>query len=181
MRQERGEATHYATASVLAAGMERLHTPLMKKSYRPNVAAILQNHDGLVLIGQRSDYRENWQFPQGGVDRSECLEDAVRREVLEEIALAPSFYEIIEQRGPYRYDFPKGKDARGFCGQEQTYFLCRLREKSLPVLDLHQSCGEFVALRWVAVKDFPVHLAPPMKQGVYREVLRDFFGISKSV
>lgn len=26
MRQERGEATHYATASVLAAGVERLHT-----------------------------------------------------------------------------------------------------------------------------------------------------------
>ena len=41
----------------------------MKKRYRPNVAAILQRPNGLVLIAQRSDYPESWQFPQGGVDR----------------------------------------------------------------------------------------------------------------
>jgi putative (di)nucleoside polyphosphate hydrolase len=36
--------------------------------YRPNVAAILQRADGRVLIGQRSDFPESWQLPQGGLD-----------------------------------------------------------------------------------------------------------------
>ncbi len=149
----------------------------MRKTYRRNVAAIVQSATGLLLIGQRSDFPECWQFPQGGADKNESLEDALRREVLEEIALPPDAYEIAAQRGPYRYDFPHGADRRGFHGQEQTYFLCRLKEKEIPEIDLRSSCGEFSAVRWVPVAGFPVHLAPPMKQAVYREVLRDFFGV----
>lgn len=147
------------------------------KRYRPNVAAIVQGAGGLLLIGQRSDYPESWQFPQGGIERGESAEEALRREVLEEAALDPGAYDIEEMRGPYRYDFPKGADRRGFCGQEQTYFLCRLRGERIPALDLGSTSGEFAAVRWVPLAGFPVHLAPPMKQGVYREVLRDFFGV----
>ena len=53
----------------------------MAKRYRPNVAAILQRGDGCVLIGQRADYPESWQFPQGGIDAGESPEDAARREI----------------------------------------------------------------------------------------------------
>ncbi len=148
----------------------------VSNAYRPNAAAILQNADGLVLIGQRSDWRDSWQFPQGGIDPGETDEDAVRREILEEVALAPDAYDITGRRGPYRYDYPLGRDKRGFRGQEQTYFLCAVRGTPPPAIDLRKSCGEFLAVRWVAVKDFPVDLAPSMKRAVYREVLRDFFG-----
>jgi hypothetical protein len=44
-----------------------------------------------------------------------------------------------------------------------------------PVPDLGGTCGEFSALRWVDAHDFPVHLAPKMKQEVYRAVLRQLF------
>lgn len=148
----------------------------MKKRYRPNVAAILQRHDGLVLIGQRSDHPESWQFPQGGIDRGESPEEAVRREILEEVAVPAEAYRITARSGPYRYDFPNGPDRRGFWGQEQHYFLCALREEPETTIDLGATCGEFVAVRWVPVEDFPVDLAPPMKQAVYREVLRRHFG-----
>lgn len=148
----------------------------MAKRYRPNVAAIIQSRSGLVLIGQRSDFPSSWQFPQGGVDAGESAEAAVRREILEEVALPPGLYDITAQRGPYRYDYLDGSSHRGFRGQEQTYFLCHIREEEIPAVDLRQSCGEFVAVRWVAAEDFPVHLAPPMKQAVYRRVLQDFFG-----
>lgn len=148
----------------------------MAKRYRPNVAAIIQSRSGLVLIGQRSDFPASWQFPQGGVDAGESAEIAVRREILEEVALPSGLYDITARRGPYCYDYPDGSRHPGFRGQEQTYFLCRLREEGFPAVDLRQSCGEFAAVRWVAVEDFPVHLAPPMKQAVYRRVLRDFFG-----
>ena len=151
----------------------------MPKRYRPNVAAILQRADGRVLIGQRSDYPESWQLPQGGIDRGESAEDALHREVLEEVGIGPDRYAITAQTGPHRYDFSFGEDRRGFGGQEQTYFLCRLNETSDAEIDLSATCGEFVAVRWVEVENFPVHLAPPMKQQVYRDVLEHLFAASE--
>lgn len=151
----------------------------MRNRYRPNAAAILQRADGRILIAQRSDFPECWQFPQGGIDKGESPADAVRREVQEETGLGPETYELVSQRGPYRYDFPGGPDRRGFCGQEQWYFHCRLHDWPSPPVDLAGTSGEFLDIRWVDLADFPVALAPPMKQGVYRQVLRDFFGWSE--
>lgn len=150
----------------------------MKKCYRPNVAAILQGPDGRVLIGQRSDYPASWQFPQGGVDEGESLEQAVRREVLEETGVRPEDYRIVDRTGTHRYDFPTGPDRRGFAGQEQTYFLCAINGAHPPPFDPGATCGEFLAVRWVEIGNFPLELAPPMKQAVYREVLHKLFGRS---
>jgi len=147
----------------------------VSKRYRPNVAAIIQRTDGRLLIGQRSDYPESWQFPQGGVDEGETAEHALRREVLEEVGIPSGDYTIAARSGPHRYDFPFGQDRRGFSGQEQIYFLCRLLPGCGERLDLTDTCGEFRAVKWVEPEEFPVHLAPPMKQEVYREVLGRIF------
>ena len=148
----------------------------MSKKYRLNVAAIIVRHDGYVLICRRSDYPESWQFPQGGLDKGEDPVEAVRREVGEEIALPPTAYEIVNSKGPYRYDFPEGVDRRGFHGQEQTYFLCRLKEGAEAEVKPDCGCGEFTEARWAETGSFPFGLVPPMKQAVYRQVMQDFFG-----
>ena len=57
--------------------------------YRPNVAAILLNMENYMLVAQRSGLRSAWQFPQGGVDPGEGLEEALFREVEEEIGIIP--------------------------------------------------------------------------------------------
>jgi putative (di)nucleoside polyphosphate hydrolase len=163
---------HRSLAAVLAAAQDG---GMMKKRYRPNVAAVLQRPDGFVLLGQRSDFPASWQFPQGGIDEGESPEDALCREVDEEVGIAADAYQVTARSGPHRYDFPAGPDRRGFDGQEQVYFLCSLKSATAPEPDLTGTCGEFSALRWVDVHDFPVHLAPPMKQEVYRTVLRQLF------
>lgn len=163
-------------ASLARRGRGTQDARAMDKRYRPNVAAILQLADGRVLIGQRSDYPESWQFPQGGVDEGESLEEALRREVREETGLAPDTYRVVDRTGPHRYDFPAGPDRRGFHGQEQTYFLCAMAHAEQPPFDPRATCGEFLAVRWVEIQGFPLELAPPMKQGVYREVFGRLFG-----
>lgn len=148
----------------------------MKKKYRPNVAAVVCRSDGRVLVCRRSDHPDSWQFPQGGLDMGEQPSEALHREIAEEISLPPSAYRVADSKGPYRYDFPDGPDRRGFHGQEQTYFLCLLKDGAEGRVQPERGCGEFTEAKWVETGDFPFALVPPMKEAVYRQVLRDFFG-----
>jgi putative (di)nucleoside polyphosphate hydrolase len=148
----------------------------VNKRYRPNVAALIRRADGRILIGRRSDYPECWQLPQGGIDKGESADEALRREIEEEVGIPADSYVIEASRSGYCYDFPAGPDRRGYHGQEQTYFVCRLKELGEPQIDLAGTCGEFTEIRWEEAASFPVDLAPPMKQDVYRSVLADFFG-----
>jgi putative (di)nucleoside polyphosphate hydrolase len=149
--------------------------------YRPNVAALMVNPAGNLLICERSTLRGAWQFPQGGVDAGESLEQALFREVLEEIGLDPRHYEVIARREGYRYLYPEGvrhKKVRkhGNHGQEQTYFLCQLKS-SAPEVNVNQKPREFRAYRWILPEEFDLDWLPNFKRDVYREVMRDFFEV----
>ena len=84
--------------------------------YQENVAAILRNARGEILICERVSVKGAWQFPQGGVDEGETLEQAMVREVWEEIGVKAWDFTLVERRGPYRYVFGKGRTKRGFHG-----------------------------------------------------------------
>jgi putative (di)nucleoside polyphosphate hydrolase len=139
------------------------------------------NPSGALLICERATIPGAWQFPQGGVDAGESLEDALVREVREEIGLDPSHYEIVTSRDGYRYLYPqeaRGKKLRrhGNHGQEQTYYLCRLKSDNPPI-NVHQKPREFQAWRWIVPEEFDLDWLPEFKREVYREVMRDFFRI----
>ena len=56
-----------------------------KREYRRNVAIVVVNHAGLVLACHRSDSTGIWQIPQGGIEEGESDEEAMHRELEEEI------------------------------------------------------------------------------------------------
>jgi len=142
---------------------------------KPNVAAILRNARGLILICERLGVAGAWQFPQGGIDDGETAEVALRRELREEIGVEPTAYTIIESRGPYRYLFGAGTKKRGHHGKLQTYFLCDFHASD-DAIDVGTEHPEFRAYRWIAPGDFRLDWLPPMKREVYRAVFADFFG-----
>ncbi|MEO7932289.1 MAG: NUDIX domain-containing protein [Chthoniobacterales bacterium] len=143
--------------------------------YRPNVAAILQREDGQILVGERRDYSGAWQFPQGGVDAGESLEQALRREIWEEIGLESDAYEVGEMRGPYRYEFMRKRKNWGFDGQEQHYFLLHAQPGCSPKVEVRHP--EFQKLRWIWPPEFQLVWLPEMKKPVYRQVFLDFFQV----
>ncbi|GAA5122499.1 NUDIX domain-containing protein [Luteolibacter yonseiensis] len=149
--------------------------------YRPNVAALIVNSVGNLLICERWTIPGAWQFPQGGVDAGESLIEALHREVSEEVGLGPNHYEVVSHREGYRYLYPehvRGKKIRkhGSHGQEQTYFLCHLKHDAPPV-NVNQKQREFRAYRWILPEEFDLDWLPAFKRDVYREVMRDFFQV----
>ena len=97
-------------------------------TYRPNVGAVLRRDDGLLLMCERLSPRGVWQFPQGGIDAGESIEQALWRELGEELGFTDprSICAVVAQGPPVRYDFPADYDApvaRLYRGQEQTLFL----------------------------------------------------------
>ena len=149
--------------------------------YRPNVAALMINPKGRLLVCERFGSAGAWQFPQGGVDPGESNKEALYREMREEIGLKPKHYTIIRKQGGYRYLYPKGVREKklkkhGNHGQEQTYYLCQIESKDTKI-DVNQSPPEFSDYKWIKPEEFDIDWLPKFKHDVYREVMREFFDI----
>ena len=145
---------------------------------RPNVAGIVRNSEGRILICERLNVAGSWQFPQGGVDKGESPENALVREMEEELSLCPRDYRILSKKGPYRYVFGNGRMKKGYHGQEQDYFLLQFlaSEDRINVVTEHQ---EFSRYRWIEPSQFDLNWVPDFKRDVYRAVMHDFFGVIK--
>jgi putative (di)nucleoside polyphosphate hydrolase len=145
-------------------------------NYRANVAAILRNVEGQILICERIKDLGAWQFPQGSVDKNESHEEALCRELQEEIGVSPQAYRIVLKKGPYRYGFSGGRNKKGFHGKEQHYFLCDFRNSDTRI-DVAQPHAEFRDYRWIFPNEFDIAWLPQMKREVYRAVMLDFFDV----
>lgn len=80
---------------------------LDRDGFRPNVGIILLNHRNQVFWGKRLR-THSWQFPQGGIKHGESPEQAMYRELKEEVGLRQEHVRILGRtRDWLRYDVPK--------------------------------------------------------------------------
>jgi len=147
-------------------------------SYRPNVAALIINRKGKLLVCERINSKGAWQFPQGGVDGGEKPRKALSREIKEEVGLSKGSYKVLKKRDGYSYLYSDQvkKQKVYYDGQVQTYYLCRLK-KGAPEIDLDQKSPEFRNYKWIRPRDFKLKWLPEFKRQVYRAVMLDFFGV----
>ena len=144
----------------------------IKTGYRLNVAMIVLNKDNKVLFCKRRN-TENWQFPQGGVDKNENIESAMFRELNEEVGLEKDNVAIkaVSQNLIY-YDIPKNIRSRvlggKFKGQAQKYFLLKLISGDV---DLNiENTPEFDKHSWVPFW-YPLNQVVDFKKEAYRSAL----------
>ena len=148
-----------------------------KEGYRPNVGIVIANAEGRLLWGRRLGGRDSWQFPQGGIHADESAEQAMFRELDEEVGLAPDAVAILGQtRGWLRYRLPARfvrKHEQPVCiGQKQKWFLLRLTAPDAAVrVDAHPD-PEFDGWRWVNYW-YPVSAVVDFKREVYRAALTE--------
>lgn len=147
--------------------------------FRPNVGIILANAQGQVLWARRIG-QDAWQFPQGGINTDETPEQALYRELHEEVGLEPPDVEIIScTRGWLRYRLPKRMvrhNSHPVCiGQKQKWFLLRLLSDDRAVSMDHSPKPEFDGWRWVSYW-YPLGQVVPFKREVYRRALKELSG-----
>src|SRR5258708_28575395 len=100
---------------------------MQNAKFRPNVAAIVRRSNGRILVGERSDRPGCWQFPQGGIKNSETPEQALQRELQEEISLPPDRYRVSDRRGTHLFLFSPGRQKKSFhCDVKNYFFVCFL-------------------------------------------------------
>jgi putative (di)nucleoside polyphosphate hydrolase len=153
---------------------------LDRDGYRPNVGIILLNKDNEVFWGKR--VREHsWQFPQGGIDRGESPEEAMFRELEEEIGLQRDHVQLIGRTREWlRYDVPEHwvrREWRGhYRGQKQIWFLLRLVGKDADINLRFSDHPEFDAWRW---HDYwvPLESVIEFKREVYRAALNELHAV----
>lgn len=150
--------------------------------YRPNVGIILSNDRGRLLWARRIG-QDAWQFPQGGIRSEETPEQALFRELNEELGLRPEHVAVVgNTRGWLRYRLPRRyirhNDKPMCIGQKQVWYLLRLLGEDA---DVHLSLSakpEFDDWRWVSYW-YPVRNVVPFKRRVYARALRELAPLLK--
>jgi putative (di)nucleoside polyphosphate hydrolase len=146
------------------------------QGFRANVGIVLIRDGGDVFLGGRSDGR-GWQFPQGGVRTDELPEQAVFRELREEVGLERDDVEMLAStRDWLRYRLPSQyvrRRSKPLCiGQKQRWFLLRMLGDEQRLRFDVTSRPEFDSWRWVDYW-WPVREVIYFKRTVYARALAE--------
>ncbi|KMK50885.1 RNA pyrophosphohydrolase [[Actinobacillus] muris] len=146
--------------------------------YRPNVGIVICNQQGQVLWARRFG-QNSWQFPQGGIHEGENIEQAMYRELYEEVGLSKKDVRLIwASKYWLKYKLPKrlvrADTAQPVCiGQKQRWFLLQLVSDESTINLKTSKVPEFDGWRWVSFW-YPVRQVVSFKRDVYRKVMKEF-------
>lgn len=148
-----------------------------KQGFRLNIGIIVVNERYQVLWAQRR-HQHSWQFPQGGVSDGESLEEAMYRELYEELGLKREDVKILHSTPTLlKYRLPPKLvryDRHPLClGQKQKWYLLQLLSDDSAI---NLSCSEKPEFdNWIwAPFWYPLRYVISFKREVYRKALKYF-------
>ena len=146
------------------------------EGFRSNVGIVICNRLGQLLWAKRVG-ESAWQFPQGGIKKSETLEQALYRELDEEVGLVAEDVKILHQTNDwFHYRLPKNfirYHKYPLCiGQKQKWFLLSLESNDSRVELAKSGQPEFDEWCWVSYW-YPLNQVIDFKRDVYRRALKE--------
>lgn len=146
------------------------------EGFRENVGIVLCNVYNRLFWGRRVG-QDAWQFPQGGINISETPEEAMFRELEEEVGLKPHQVELLGYTKSWlHYRLPKRfirHNCEPLCiGQKQIWYLLRIQCPEADVCLNATPRPEFDTWRWVKYWQ-PVREVVYFKRRVYTLALKE--------
>ena len=135
-----------------------------KENFRKNVALILINKNKKVLVCEHIWIKGAWQLPQGGVRENESEEEALYREMNEEIGTT-NFVILDKMDKELTYKYPNYlKRKYSVEGQIQRFFLAYFYGDNSEIRFDNQEKPEFQNYEWVDYK------VPPIKVIYFKKI-----------
>lgn len=148
-----------------------------KDGFRHGVGIILVNSKRQLFLAKRIG-KPAWQFPQGGLIDSESPEEAMFRELKEEIGLHPEDVKILASTKRWlRYRLPKRlirQHSKPLCiGQKQKWYLLRMVGQDDRFNLAATDSPEFDSWAWVSYW-YPLTQVVAFKRRVYSMAMKEF-------
>jgi putative (di)nucleoside polyphosphate hydrolase len=148
-----------------------------EEGYRHGVGIILVNAKRQLFFAKRIG-KMAWQFPQGGLKDDETPEQAMYRELNEEIGLKAEDVKVLGiTRRWLRYRLPARlvrHHSKPVCiGQKQKWFLLQLVNKDTQINLAATDDPEFDSWAWVSYW-YPLTQVVSFKRRVYSLAMKEF-------
>ncbi len=143
--------------------------------YRTNVGCVILKDDKIFSAKRVGYDSDTWQMPQGGVDGNENFEDAIFRELLEEIGT--NNITVLRESTYFRYyKIPHNITTQiwggKYIGQKQKWFLLDFKGDDSEI-NIHTEKPEFKNWKW-STPDDVIRDAIFFKRDIYTDVLTEF-------
>ena len=149
----------------------------MNKPYRKCVGIMIFNNNKDILVGRRLDHPSGfWQMPQGGIDDNEHPEEAVWREMMEEIGTNKA--KLLKVSSQWiNYDIPSETLktlpwGHKYIGQTQKWFAFQFTGEENDV-NVGTVNPEFSEWKWTKINSIVDEIVP-FKRDVYSVILEEF-------
>lgn len=147
--------------------------------YRKNVGAVILNKEKEIFVGKRfgSQFNISWQMPQGGIGENETEEEAIARELQEEVGILKNSFRIISKtKDHHYYTIPKKmrKSAWNniYVGQRQRWFLIEFLGKDED-FNIQTEFPEFLEWKWIKSSEI-IENSISFKKEIYATILTEF-------
>ena len=155
----------------------------MNKPYRKCVGIMIFNKNKNILVARRLDHPSGfWQMPQGGIDELEKPEEAVWREMMEEIGTNKAKLIKVSKQW-INYDIPadtlkKLPWGHKYKGQTQKWFAFQFTGIDSDI-NVGTENPEFSEWKWANIESMVDNIVP-FKRKVYATILEEFKDILKN-
>ena len=131
----------------------------MREIQRKIASALIFSQDHKLLMGKKDAvkggvYSDCWHIPGGGIDEDETLEQALKREVLEETGIDISPYTIkpIPFIGSGLTEKTLKTGEKVMCQMEFNRFEINITDKKAGEISLHPT-DDLVEMKWFSMED----------------------------